>query len=169
MSNETKQFHASEAFSYVDAYRSGTHKTADILREEKGKLDKRYWEDDSVPPELVAELRGIEHALNYVIRGEEPGLVTLADAKPGEGAASAAELSECRETVQYLSNERNRLDNKLKQFKSQGQELQAEVVRARQQSQALRRRLGQSNSTFVVVVATMFLVILVQLFLLWSR
>jgi hypothetical protein len=169
MSSETKQFYASEAFSYVDAYRSGTHKTAEILREEKEKLDKKYWENDSAPAELVAELRGIEHALNYVVKGEEPGLVRLGDGAPGEGGSSAAELNECRETLQLLSNERNRLEQKLKQSKNQGQELQAEMIRARQQSQALRRRLVQNNSTFVVVVATMFLVILVQLYLIWNR
>lgn len=167
--SETTQFQAKDAFTYVDTYRSGIHKTADILREEKEKLDKRLWEQEKVDPQLLAELRGVEHAINYVVRGEEPELVSLGEASGGESVVSAVELSECRDTVNRLSNERNRLDQKVKQLKNQGQEIQTEVIRARQQNQALQRRLTQSNSTFVVVVGTMFLVILTQLFLLWSR
>jgi hypothetical protein len=170
MSSNGRYFDAREAFAYVDTYRSGILKTAEILHEEKEKLDKRYWETKSADPVLVAELRAVEHAIRHVIKGEEPGLVTLGDAPPVEGeSGGSAELRECQEVVSQLSGQRNLLDQKVKQLRNQGQELQAEVIRARQQSQILQRRLVQSNSTFVVVVATMFLVIVVQLYLFWSR
>lgn len=171
MSDKGRQFEAREVFAYVDAYRSGIGKTAEILREEKEKLEKRYWESNYADRQLVAQLRGVEHALNYVEKGEEPGVVVLGDAPSGETqeGESGGALAECQEVVQSLSSQRNLLDQKVKQLKNQGQELQAEVIHARQRSLILQRRLVQSNSTFVVVVATMFAVIMVQLYLLWKH
>lgn len=169
MSDTGRQFEAREAIAYVDAYRSGIQKTAEILADDKEKLEKLYWESNHADRELVAKLRGVEHALNYVVKGEAPGIVVLGDAPATEGGESGAELAECRETLQSIHHQRNLLDQKVKQLKNQGQELQAEVVRSRQQSLFLQRRLVQSNSTFVVVVATMFAVILVQLYLLWKQ
>lgn len=172
MSDKGRHFSAQEAFAYVDTYRSGILKTAEILREEKERLDRRYWESPNPDPLMVVELRALEHAINRVEKGEEPGLVNLGDVSPQSTATGGdirAELSECQENLAQLTSQRSQLEEKLKQARNQGQEMQAEVIRARQQSQILMRRLSQSNSTFVVVVATMFLVILVQLYLLWKH
>jgi len=170
MSDNGRKFEAREAFSYVDTYRSGIQKTAEILNEEKEKLEQRYWDTPDADRALVAQLRATEDALNYVVKGEEPGVVVLSDAPSGEGdGGDGAELAECRESLQSINHQRNLLDQKVKQLKNQGQELQGEVIRARQAAVILQRRLSQSNSTFVVVVATMFVVILVQLYLLWKH
>lgn len=171
MSDKGRQFEAREAFAYVDAYRSGIAKTAEILSEEKEKLEKQYWQSNTADRQLVAQLRGVEHAYNYVAKGEEPGIVILGDAPNSEAATGedGGALAECHEVVQSLQSQRNLLDQKVKQLKNQGQDLQAEVVQARQVGIILQRRLSQSNSTFVVVVVTMFLVILVQLYLLWQH
>ncbi|MGM0593501.1 MAG: hypothetical protein ACQETD_03100 [Pseudomonadota bacterium] len=168
MSDESRQFNASEVFAYVDTYRSGIHKSAEILREDKEKLEKRYWEQQNPDPRMLAELRALEHALLYVEKGEEPGVVVLAGGG-ADGGTSAAELKECQEQLEHYAGERVRYEQKIKQLKNQGEELHTEAVRYRQQWQILQRRLAQSNSTFVVVVMTMFMVILVQLYLLWSR
>jgi predicted RNase H-like nuclease (RuvC/YqgF family) len=173
MSNEISQFQAQHAFTYVDTYRKSILKSAAILTDSIGRLEKQYWDESQSDPQMVAELRGMQDALKYVAKGEEPGLVTLGDInverQPGDNSATANELSDCRASVESLMSQREQLEQRVRQIKNQDSELQAYVVQARQQAQLFRRRLLQSNSTFVVVVTAMFIVILVQLYMLWSR
>ncbi len=173
MSNESSQFQAEDAFIYVDTYRKSILKSAAILSESLERLEKQYWDENESDPKLVAELRGLQDALKYVTKGEEPGLVILSDiktdSKPQNTSASATELSDCRASVESLMAQREQLEERVRQLRNQDSELQGYVVHARQQLQVYRRRLVQSNSTFVVVVTAMFIVIVVQLYLLWSR
>ena len=173
MSNESSQFQAQDVFIYVDTYRKSILKSAAILSEHIERLEKQYWNETQSDPKMVAELRAMQDALRYVAKGEEPGLVTLGDVnverQSGTGSASTEELKECRATVESLSAQREQLEQRLRQIRNQDSELQGYVVHARQQVLTCRRRLVQSNSTFVVVVTAMFIVILVQLYLLWSR
>ncbi len=173
MSNESSQFQAQDVFIYVDTYRKSILKSATILSEHIDRLEKQYWSENQSDPKMVAELRAMQDALRYVAKGEEPGLVTLGDVnverQPGAGSVSAEELNECRATVESLSVQREQLEQRLRQIRNQDSELQGYVVHARQQVLTCRRRLVQSNSTFVVVVTAMFIVILVQLYLLWSH
>ncbi len=173
MNNESSQFQAQDAFIYVDTYRKSILKSAAILSESLERLEKQYWDENESDPKLVAELRGLQDALKYVTKGEEPGLVVLsdiqADRSPQNTSASTTELNDCRASVESLMAQREQLEDRVRQLRNQDSELQGYVVHARQQLQVYRRRLVQSNSTFVVVVTAMFIVIVVQLYLLWSR
>lgn len=173
MSNESSQFQAQDAFIYVDTYRKSILKSAAILSDQLERLEKRYWEESQSDPKLVAELRGLQDALKYVTKGEEPGLVVLSDisveSTPQVATVNPTELVECRASVESLMAQREQLEQKIRQLRNQDSELQTYAVQAHQQIQAFRRRLVQSNSTFVVVVTAMFIVISVQLYLLWSR
>lgn len=170
MSNESSQFQAQDAFTYVDTYRKSILKSAAILTEQIERLEKQYWDESQSDPKLVAELRAMQDALKYVAKGEEPGLVTLGDVNvERQPNPSNEELNDCRASVESLSAQREQLEERLRQLRNQDSELSGYVVHARQQLQVYRRRLAQSNSTFVVVVTAMFLVIVVQLYLLWSR
>ncbi len=170
MSNESSQFQAQDAFTYVDTYRKSILKSAPILTDNIERLEKQYWDENESDPKLVAELRAMRDALKYVAKGEEPGLVTLGDVNvERESHPSNEELNDCRATVSSLTAQREQLEQRLRDLRNQDSELSGYVVHARQQLQVYRRRLVQSNSTFVVVVTAMFLVIVVQLYLLWSR
>jgi hypothetical protein len=168
MSNESSQFQAQDAFIYVDTYRKSILKSASILADSIERLDKQYWEESQSDPKLVAELRAMQDALRYVAKGEEPGLVTLGDVNvERQSNPSNEELSDCRATVSSLTDQREQLEQRIRLLRNQDSELSGYVVHARQQLQVYRRRLVQSNSTFVVVVTAMFIVIVVQLYLLW--
>lgn len=170
MSNESSQFQAQDAFTYVDTYRKSILKSASILTDSIDRLEKQYWDENQSDPKLVAELRAMQDALKYVTKGEEPGLVTLGDVNVERQATpSNEELDDCRASVSSLLDQREQLEQRIRQLRNQDSELQGYVVHARQQLLVYRRRLVQSNSTFVVVVTAMFLVIVVQLYLLWSR
>jgi predicted RNase H-like nuclease (RuvC/YqgF family) len=173
MSNESSQFQAQDAFIYVDAYRRSILKSATILSDQLERLEKQYWGENQSDPKLVAELRGLQDALKYVTKGEEPGLVILGDINVEQPSrpvtATAAELTECRTSVESLLSQRDQLEQRIRQLRNQDSELQTYVVQARQQVLATRRRMIQSNSSFVVVIAAMFIVIMVQLYLLWSH
>lgn len=173
MSNESSQFQAQDAFIYVDTYRRNILKSAAILSDHLERLEKQYWDENQSDPKLVAELRGLQDALRYITKGEEPGLVILSDINsentPQATAANPDELIECRASVESLMAQREQLEQRIRALRNQDSELQAYAVQAHQQIQVFRRRLVQSNSTFVVVVTAMFIVISVQLYLLWSR
>jgi hypothetical protein len=169
MSNESSQFQAQDAFTYVDTYRKSILKSAAILTEQIERLEKQYWDESQSNPKLVAELRATQDALKYVTKGEEPGLVTLGDINVERQQDPSNEaLTDCRASVDSLMAQRDQLEQRIHQLRNQDSELSGYVVHARQQLQVYRRRLVQSNSTFVVVVTAMFLVIVVQLYLLWA-
>lgn len=170
MGEEIKQFLASDAFTYVDAYRSSILKSASVLNGEKDRLQNKFWESSSVESRFYAELRAVEHALDYVLQGNEPGMVVLGEpGKEGAGGMSQAEFDECRQALQEVTQEKGKLDKAHRQLVGQAHELQAQLVQQRQEANALRRRLTQNSSTFVVIAMTMFAVILTLLWVLWGR
>lgn len=163
------QFYAKEGMTYVDSYRSAARKQADILKEELELKQKRMWESGDVPKEFYAELRALEDALRYVTKGDEPGWVVLGDpSKVREVNCDPKELERCQKSLAAGAEERSKLEEQYKKLHAQAETLQVTTIRQRQEVANMRRRLEQSSSTFMVVVATMFLVILVQLYLLWS-
>ena len=172
MVDEVKRFLAGDAFAYVDTYRDGILKTAGALNDEKERMQNKFWESSSIDSRFYAELRAVEHALDYVLKGEEPGMVVLGEASEAEGeggGSSPAELQQCRQTLEALSEEKARTDKAYRQLTGQAQQLQAQLVQTRQETNILRRRLTQNNSTFVVIVATLFAVILTLLWVLWGH
>jgi len=171
MAEELKRFLASDAFTYVDTYRSSILKSAVELNGDKERLQNRFWESSTVGSRYYAELRAVEQALDYVLKGSEPGMVVLGDEskEPGVGEAPQGELERCRLSLQALSEEKERQDRAYRTLSSQAHELQAQLVQQHQVTNALRRRLVQNNSTFVVIATTMFAVILTLLWVLWGR
>lgn len=168
MSEKTGQFHAKDAFTYVDAYRGAIRKRAGILKDELEVKQKRLWDDEVKTTHFYAELRAMEDAYRHVLKGEEPDWVLLGDSEDvDETQCDPEELAAYQRKVGQLTDERLQLEAKYKQLQEHIQELQAGMIRQRQEIGALVRRLQQNNSTFMVVVATMFLVILVQLYLIW--
>lgn len=164
------QFDAKDAFTYVDLYRNSIRKRAAILKEELEVKQKHLWEEKALPKHFYAELRALEDALQHVTKGGEPGWVVLGDpAEAVEQDCDPAELEACLQQHAQLNEERLALEKKLKQALAKHEEFQATLVSQRQEMTTLQRKLEQNNSTFMVVVATMFLVILVQLFLLWPK
>ena len=163
------QFHAKEAMNYVDGYRNAIRKQAQILKDELEVKQKRLWEKDEVSPQFYAELRALEDGLRHVLKGEDPDWVILGDpAKASEETCDPVELVRCQQELMASNAERQRQEEQYKELLTKAQELQALNVRQRQEYTLLRRRLEQNNSTFMVVVATMFLVILVQIYLIWT-
>ena len=170
MGEEVKQFLASDAFTYVDTYRNSILRSASTLSGEKDRLQNKFWESSSVDSRFYAELRAVEHALNYVLQGAEPGMVILGEpSKDGAEGMPQAELDECKQALQEVSQDKSKLDKAYRQLAGQAQQLQAQLVQQRQEANALRRRLAQNNSTFVVIAMTMFAVILTLLWVLWGR
>jgi hypothetical protein len=170
MSERIGQFDARDAAHYLESYRSAIRKQAAILREELEVKQKRLWDDKEKTPFFYAELRALEDALRHVTKGEEPGWVVLGDSAPQpETGCDPAELAECQKKAASYAEERFKLESQYKELVLKSQELQAMVIRQRQDLAAVYRRLEQNNSTFMVVLATMFMVILVQLYLLWAR
>ncbi len=172
MTGVIKEFLASEAFAYVDTYRNSILKSASALNSEKERLNNKFWESSTVDLRYYAELRAVEHALDYVLKGTDPGTVILGEPAAeaeGEGAPAAEELEECRQTLQELGQEKGKLDKSYRQLVGQAQQLQAQLVQQRQEANALKRRLTQNNSTFVVIAMTMFTVILTLLWVLSGR
>jgi hypothetical protein len=170
MADEIKRFLASDAFTYVDTYRDSILKSAVELNGAKERLQNRFWESSSVDSRFYAELRAVEHALDYVLKGSEPGMVVLGDESKQAGTeAPKGEVERCQQALQALSEEKDRVDRAFRTLTSQASELQAQLVQQHQVTNALKRRLVQNSSTFVVIAATMFAVILTLLWVLWGR
>lgn len=165
------QFLAKDAMHYVDSYRSASKKQAEILKEQLEIKQKRLWDDKGVSTTFYAEMRALEDALKHVIKGEDPGWVVLGDPSQVsvETGCDPAELEKCQKALAAGGEERLKLEGQYKDLLAKAQELQGVAVNQRQEIAVLRRRLEQNSSTFMVVVATMFVVILVQLYLLWTH
>lgn len=172
MSEHTGQFHAKDAFIYTDTYRSGIRKQAAILKEELEMKQKRLWEQKEVPAHFYAELRALEDALRHSLKGADPDWVILGDPAaqqedPGQ-KCDPEELESCQKSFTAAVEERIKIEQQLKQSAEYVQELKNVIVEQRQGLVFLERKLEQNSSTFMVILATMFLVIIVQLYLIWK-
>lgn len=166
MTNQKKtSFQASDAFAYVDTYRSLILNDGSYIESEKKRLEEKIWNMNMVPSRLQAELQAHDHALAKVMDGKEPGTVAFGgDGESGDEDASSAEAARAyMEQAKELKTEVDRLTAKLRTAAAQEQELQAEVVRKNQEINRLRRKLEQTYSSIYVVSATFGVIVLVLL------
>lgn len=166
MNNQNKiAFQASDAFSYVDAYRNLILNDANFIESEKKRLEEKMWNMNVVPSRLQAELRAHEHALAKVVEGSEPGTVVL-DGSVGAGEAEedgADQTAAYQEEIKALQREVESLKTKLRTAAAQEQELNAAVIRKKQEVNRLQRKLEQTYSSIYVVSATFGVIVLVLL------
>lgn len=169
MSEQTGQFHAKDAFVYVDYYRSSIRKQVALIRDELEVKQKRLWENKELPKHFYAELRALEDALKHATKGDEPGWVIMGDPASitTESGCDPQELETCQKNYATAVEDRLKVEQQVKQASEYIQELKAAIIQQRQEMVILQRRLEQNSSTFMVVLATMFLVIVVQLYMLW--
>ena len=170
MAGGVKQFFASDAFIYTDTYRKAIKLSAATIATEKERLKGRARSaSGGFDSRYYAELRGLEHAVDFLIRREEPKLVLLGE-KEADGASAEdreAKLSGSLVEVQKLlireKEQKEKLKTDLKAVGNAYAKLQAESMQLRQLSTRLQRKVAQTSSTFGVVGFAMFVVIVVLL------
>ena len=118
-----------------------------------------------------AELRALEHAMNYVVKREEPKQVVLGDLDdlPKEESSEEVEakftarLAEAQRQLNREKDDKERLKQDLRKVGDAYQKVQAQAVELSQTAMRLQRRLSQSTSTFGVLIFAMGIVIVVLL------
>jgi len=166
MSAEIYKFMAADAISYVDTYRRLIMNTPGDISISRDSLDERMQEMNVVPPRLYAELRAHEHALDFVLKQQEPGMVALGElpAPPSE-----EEQAERRDKLERLENEQRACKQKLKQLTQQRQEMEAELVERRQEVEGLKRKISQTYDTVAVSGVATVIILLALLASLFVR
>lgn len=172
MGHRAEQFSAKNAFLYTDTYRKAVKMNAASIATEKERLKERFRRSGGVDGAYYAELRGLEHAMNKVVKGDEPHDVVLGELD-GTGTPQAdreaqltARLGEAQSLLNREREEGERLKRDLKTVGEAHQKLQAETKELRLLATRLQRKVAQTSSTFGVVGFTMFVVIVVLLLVL---
>ena len=160
---KTRSFRASDAFHYVDTYRSLILNEAGYIEAEKKRIEEKMWGMGMVPARLYAELRAHEHALDKKVEGTDPGVVVLGPDEEGEGDEGKGPPRPTREELQEKEREIESLRGKLRVAEAREQDLQTELVKRRQDIGRLKRKLDQTYSSIYVVSITLGLVIVVLL------
>jgi chromosome segregation ATPase len=170
MAGRPGQFSAKDAFLYTDTYRKAVKMNASTIAHEKERLKERYRHTGGSDSSYYAELRGLEHAMNYVVKNEEPKLVILGEAdgskkepEVDKEAQLTARLAEMQRKVSAEKESKEKLKKDLKSVGEAYKRLQAEAIELRQTAMRLQRRMAQSTSTFGVVVFALTVVIVVLL------
>lgn len=161
MADAVRKFMAADAVAYIDTYRRLIMHTPGEITAAKERLQDRMHEMNLVPARLYAELRAHEHALNFVLKKQEPGMVILGDAKDGaeNDVATAAQDEERRK----LEEEAADLRRHLKRAAQREHELEAELVMQGQEVARLQRKLAQTYNS-VAVGGVAVIVVLAVLF-----
>lgn len=161
MAEALRKFMAGDAVAYVDTYRRLIMHTPGEITAAKERLEARMHEMNLVPARLYAELRAHEHAHNFVLKKQEPGMVVLGEAH--EDIESAAGVAAHDEEKRRLEDEVAELRRNLKRAAQERHELETELIVQRQEVARLKNKLAQTyNSVAVGGVAVM--VVLVVLF-----
>ncbi|MDH5786505.1 MAG: hypothetical protein OEZ16_12980, partial [Chromatiales bacterium] len=156
-------------FHYTDTYRRAIKLTAVVITTEKERLKERAHRTGSsaMDSHYYAELRALEHAMNHVVKGENPRLVVLGE-RDGSGESFAerearltSRLTESQLVLNREREEKEQLKRDLKKVGDAYQKLQAESGELRKLAARLRRKLSQTSSTFGVVGFAMFVIITV--------
>lgn len=170
MAGKVEQFAARDAFTYTDTYRKAIKQNAATIATEKERLKERHRRGGGIDSAYYAELRALEHAMNQVVKGEEPRQVVLAELdgsslapQEDKEAQLTARLAEQQRGLAKEREEKERLKADLKRVGEAYQRLQAEATELRSLSARLRRKVVQTSSTFGVVGFAMFVVIVVLL------
>ena len=79
MAVHIEKFSAKDAFIYTDTYRKAVKMNASTIATEKERLKARYRQSGGSSNAYYAELRALEHAMNYVVKREEPKQVVLGE------------------------------------------------------------------------------------------
>ncbi len=178
MAEQIEQFSARDAFIYTDTYRKGIKMNAANIATEKERLKARARQaGGTVDTTYYAELRAYEHAMNYIVKREEPRTVMLGELEEGVEVETAevregklnARIGELQRVLSNEKEQKEKLKVDLKKVGEAYQHLQEEAVELRRGTARLRRKLAQTSNTFGVVGFAMFMVIVVLLMVLTGR
>lgn len=176
MGDQPYRFLASDAFVYVDTYRRLLLGAPPLIRSALEQLEAKTWSASDAPPRLYAELRAHQHALERLLKDEEPGLVVLGETGSGGEAAKGGPeqrqqpvraTNETREELRHCREEKEALEASLKQAKEREQELQGDLVQRRHEIGRLERKLSYTHSTAKVLGTTLVFVSTMLLFVLF--
>lgn len=159
MAENVRKFMAADAVAYVDTYRRLIMNTPGDINAAKERLEARMHEMNLVPSRLYAELRAHEHAFNFVLKQQEPGMVTLGEAR--DDSESAEGLAARDEERRQLEEELLELRRNLKRAAQQQHELEAELVVQAQEVISLKRKLAQTYNSVAVGGVAVIVVLLV--------
>lgn len=166
------RFRASDAFTYVDTYRREILANADRIQDDLKRIQEEVWSASEAPSRVYAQLRAVEHALEFVVRREEPGLVVLGETSGADedesdsDSGESAEVTELKQALDKREAEVVTLQASLKHTKEKAADLEAEVVARDQQNRRLQHRLDSSQSTITVLSGTAVLLTLGLFYLL---
>jgi hypothetical protein len=172
MAARVEQFSARDAFIYTDAYRKAIKQNAATIATEKERLKERVRRGGGRDSGYYAELRALEHAMNYVVRSEEPKRVVLGEVDSSSEPESTEEerqaqlTAELAETQRLLARERADKEKLKGDLRSVGEAyatLQARAVELSQLTVRLTRKVERTTSTFGVIIFAMSVVIAVLL------
>lgn len=170
MAGEIEQFSAKDAFIYTDTYRKAVKMGASSIATEKERLKDRAHRAGSINSHYYAELRALEHAMNHVVKGEEPKKVLLGEADGGNVETAeerevklTARLSSVQNILSKEKEEKEKLKKDLKVVGDAYATLQVRATELNQLVARLQRKVRQTSSTFGVVGFSMFVVIVVLL------
>ena len=169
---EVTQFSARDAFLYTDTYRKAIKLSAATIATEKEHLKERVRSSGNADSSYFAEMRALEHAMNYVVKGDKPGQVVLGELeRSGEGAEARearlnGRVTELQSVLSKEKADKERLKKDLKKVGDAYAKLQAKAMELSQQVARLQRKVVQTSSTFGVVGFSLFVVIVVLLLVL---
>lgn len=170
MSGKADQFLAKDAFIYTDTYRKAIKMNASNIATEKEHLLERQRRSGAFDSHYYAELRGLEHAMSHIVKGQDPQRVILGeldgsneDREAQEKAKLTGQIGRLQKEITDEKSTNEKLKKDLKKVGDAYTKLQTEVTELRQIAARLRRKVAQTSSTFGVVVFAMFIVIVVLL------
>lgn len=165
------RFRAADAFAYVDTYRRHILYPAPRVQADVDQAHERLLDPQAglSPTRLYAELRALEHALAFVTKREEPGLVVLGEssedlAPTGNGAGKTAK--QLAQELRVCEDHSETLETSLKQYKQREQEIGAELQAREQQIVRLKLRMESAQSAITVLSATLVVSVLIVVLIL---
>lgn len=168
MSEPVRKFMASDAMAYVDTYRRLVMSTPGDITASKERLEAKMREMNMVPPRLYAERCAHDHALNFVQKRLDPGMVTLGEAADQTDTTDSTSTA-AQEQHQLLEDELAGLRRQLKQAAQHAHELEADLVVKSQELGRLHRKLAQTYNSVAVGGVAVIVVLLVLFGLLAFR
>lgn len=171
MAGRVEKFSAKDAFTYTDTYRRAIKMDAATIATEKERLIGRARTSGGGNSGYYAELRALEHAMNHLVKGAEPGTVLLGEGEVSEDGESeeekiarlTAKLAQVQANVKNEEEQKRQLKKDLKAVGDAYSKLQATANELNQMTARLQRKVRTTSSTFGVVTFTMFMVIVALL------
>jgi len=167
------KFRASDAFVYVDSYRRAILHPLPRIQADIARVREHTEAAKLSPTRYFAELRALEHAANFVLKREEPGLVVLGESEEGvevgdgKGGTVTKSAKQLATDLRRCEEHGETLEIALKQAKSREHELQTEIVAREQQIARMQRRLDNIQSTVTVLTATLGVTVVVLMLIIF--